>query len=255
MDLFDILKATIRRWYIAAPLILLTAMYSYHVYNSVKPVYYANSIVSVAAPNSSMVFNTADPGAPVPRNGLIEASGTATLVQLTIYGLQDQAVRTKVAAAGGYPGYEVKMLPSADGIQQLPLAMVDVTASDPETAQKTIAAVLQQVPSVVRSIQLDAGVPESLLAKPITATQPGPPTAAVPSRSKAAIVLFLAGTGISVLIAVLADIAIMRRRPQLPEAVNETPSPLASSASPVPAAADDATERTPRREPAPTAAS
>ena len=51
MDLFDVVRSCFRRWYVVLPLLLIAAWFAHDIYTSVKPVYYSNAVVGLAAPN------------------------------------------------------------------------------------------------------------------------------------------------------------------------------------------------------------
>ena len=54
MDLFDVVRSCIRRWYVVLPLLLIVAWYSHQIYASAKPVYYSSAVIGVAPPNTQV---------------------------------------------------------------------------------------------------------------------------------------------------------------------------------------------------------
>ncbi len=48
MDLFDVVRSCLRRWYILIPLLAVTGVYCHQVYTSVLPVYYSQTVIGLA---------------------------------------------------------------------------------------------------------------------------------------------------------------------------------------------------------------
>lgn len=210
MDLFDVVKACFRRWYVVLPLIAISVVSAMQVYKSVQPVYYANAVVGMAPANSQVQF--AAPGSGLPRNGLMEAAGPSFIAQLVVLAMKDPGVVARVVADGGQPNYEVKMFPVLPNSPQLPLLMVEATEPDPASSQKTVQVVSQQVPVVLRQVQAQAGVPDELQVRGISPAPPSPPVAAAPSRTKSGVALILGGVLLSILAAVIVDTVLSRRK-------------------------------------------
>jgi hypothetical protein len=221
MDLFDVIRACIRRWYVAVPLLAVTLLYAYHTYSTVRPVFYAHAIIGVSAPNSQVPWGSG--GQPIPQNGLIAAGGAPLLTQLLVFGLNSVDIINKVASAGGVPNYTVRVFPTGGDLQTaaLPLIMVESTQPDSQTARKTVELVAANANPVLRQIQEQAGVPDSLMVQTIVASPPGPPRAGTPSRTRSSFAMLAAGVGVTVLTASLVDTVILRRRvPRPPRATN-----------------------------------
>jgi hypothetical protein len=213
VDLFDVVRSCFRRWYVVLPLLLITAWFSHHVYASVKPVYYSSAVVGLAPPNTQMQFS--NDGLPVPRNGLLDVGGATLVTNMTVFGLQDPAVRAQVVAGGGKSDFVVRMFPSpvaGNGQEQLPLVMIEAEEVDPISAGKTVELVAAQTDSVLRNLQQQAGVPDDQMAKGLMVSPPSVPLAAVPSRTRSALYLAVVGAAISILIGVVVDVFLMRRR-------------------------------------------
>lgn len=215
MDLFDIVKSCLRRWYVVLPILLITSWLAYGAYTSVRPVYYANTAVTIAPANSYIQF--AGEGKPSPRNGLLEAGGATFITNLAVLGFDD-TVRARVVAAGGQPNFTVRMFPVAAGGQstvqtqvQLPLILIEDTESDPRSATKTVELASQEVQPILDQLQRAAGVPEDQMVKAIPAAAP---TAVMgtPSRGRKVISTVFAGGCIAIVSGVVADVLILRRR-------------------------------------------
>lgn len=209
MDLFDVLRSCIRRWYIVLPLMVISGLYGYHIYSSVKPVFYSNAAVALAPPNSRE-FQKPD-GTPMPLNGLLEQGGGAVMIaNLAVLGLRDPNIVNQVVAAGGSTDYFVRMFPAPPGSPPLPLIMIDSTTSDPGLSVRTVNAAAAQVEPLVVQIQQEAGVPAEQIVRTLIARDASAPQAAVPSRTRSTLFTVGAGVGIAILCGVLFDVAAER---------------------------------------------
>lgn len=210
MDLIDVIRICARRWYVLLPLVLASAGLAYQAYSQAKPVYYTNAVVGLAPPNNR-TWQLPD-GTPTPVNGLLEGGGPNLIANLTILGLKDAAVTARVVEGGGSPAYGVKMFPVAENAPQVPLIMIETTQPTADLSAKTIELVVGQSSSVLKATQQQAGVGEAQMVKPILAAAPAEPKMGTPSRTKASLGIFLGGFGLSVIVTVLVDIAMSRRR-------------------------------------------
>lgn len=206
MDLFDVVRACFRRWYVALPLILVTGWFAMTTYQSVKPVYYTNAVIGLSGPSMQVVY---DPKV-IPHNGLLETGGPALIANLVVLGLRDPEIKARVVDGGGQPNYNTYLFPVPANTPALPLVTVDTTQPDPESATKTVSLVMAQIGSVLESIQRNAGVPDDMMVRPISATPPQTPTPGVPSRTRSTIAIMAGGVGIAVVIAVLFDVVLSR---------------------------------------------
>src|SRR4051812_19705280 len=84
VDLIDVVRASIRRWYILLPLLAITGVIAHNYYVSVKPVYYSQAVVGIAPSNLQTQY-TAD-GTPVFRNGLLDVGGPTLIANLAVLG-------------------------------------------------------------------------------------------------------------------------------------------------------------------------
>lgn len=208
MDLFDVARACLRRWYIVLPLLAIAAWYSHHVYNSVKPEYYSNAVISMSPPSSRVDVRL--DGSPVPRNGLLDVGGAGLVSNLTALGLRDPAVVAQVVAAGGQPNYVARIFPVPTNSPQLPMILIEATEPDPAAAKKTVELVVAQADPTLLALQQQAGVPDEQLLKPFTVSPPSAPVAGMPSRARSTVAVFAAGAGIAIVVAVVIDVLFMR---------------------------------------------
>jgi hypothetical protein len=202
LDLFDLVRICAKRWYIFLPLFLLSTGYAYHAYTSVQPLYYANSVVSIAPPNQRASYSSS----PMEVNGLLEAGGPTLITNLAVIAGSDPGFKLKVAGLGGTTNFTVKNFPQPVGVQvPLPLIMIETTTGDLTTATKTIEIASSQIDGVFRDVQKSAGVADSQLARAIVASPPRT-AKATPSRTRATAGIFFGGLGVSVIASVIADV-------------------------------------------------
>ena len=209
MDLFDVVRACFRRWYVFLPLVAIVAMYSHSVYNAVTPVYYSNAVIGLAPPSARVEYVEA--GVPMSRNGLLDAGGAPLLANLTVFALREPAVVERVAAQGGLGYYGAKIFQVSQTLE-LPLIMIEITAADPALVTKTLNLVLAEADGATRSMQQQARVPNDQMVFPFVASPPIPPMAAMPSRLQSTVSIAVAGAGLTILLSVLIDVILTRRR-------------------------------------------
>jgi hypothetical protein len=248
VDLFDVARGCLRRWYIVLPLLAATAWFSHHVYTSVKPVYYSYAVISMAPPSTRVDVNP--DGSPVPRNGLLDVGGAGLIANLAALGLRDPSVVAQVVAAGGKDDYGARMFPVPANSPQLPMVMIDATEPDAASASKTVELALAQADPTLRTLQQQADVPDDQMLKAFVVSPPSEPAGAMPSRTRSTIAIAAAGTGIAIVIAVVVDVLLLRwkarrqkRRQTSVQAVDE-PGPAVKDPLPH-------TDPSPHRDPLP----
>jgi hypothetical protein len=213
VDLFDVVRSCLRRWYIVLPLLLFVAWYSHHVYTSAKPVYYSNALVGVSLSNTHI--DVPPQGVAVPRNGLVDGGGGTTLLaNMVALNLNSPSAAAQVISAGGEANYTSKMFPVPAGMQQLPMVMIEATEPDPAAASKTVALVVAQTAPTLLKLQQQASVPDDQMATSFVVSPPSVPAAGMPSRTKSTIAVFVAGAGLAILIGVVVDVLLMRWKPR-----------------------------------------
>lgn len=206
MDLFDVARSCLRRWYLLLPMLLVVGWYVYSAYTTVVPVYYANTVIGLAPPNARVEH--VDTGVPLPRNGLLDAGGATFIANMTAMGLQQQSVVDRVVAGGGLPDYYAKMLQVPPTIPQPPLIMVEITSAKREEVTRTLELVIKQAEDTLKSLQQQARVPADQMVGMFVVLPPTAPTATMPSRMKSTITIFVAGAGLALLVTVLADVLL-----------------------------------------------
>lgn len=250
MDLFDVVRSCARRWYVLLPLLLIVGVYSHSVYSSVKPVYFASTVLGLAPPSNRV--EQATPGYGIPRNGLLDIGGATLVANLASVGLRQPAVIHKVVEAGGLPSYVAYLMPSPGG-GQLPLISVDVTNADKEAVSRTLEIVIAQADETLKDLQRQARVPDDQMVTTFVVSPPSTPAAGMPSRTRSTIAVFVAGFGLSVLVTVLADVLLTRRRQRKDALRDESPADEPGPAS-EPADTPESTAAEPADTPESTAA-
>jgi hypothetical protein len=192
------------------PLLLVTAWYGHQVYAAVKPVYYSQAVVGLAPP--SFRVDTAAAGQPVPRNGLLDIGGAPLLANMSALALREPTIVNRVVAGGGRSDYTARLFPVPPTAPPIPLVMIENTAPDPESASKTLELVTDEMSPALERIQKQANVPPEMMVDSFVVTPPTEPVAAMPTRTRSTASIIVAGTGLTVLISVLADVVLMRRR-------------------------------------------
>jgi hypothetical protein len=227
VDLFDVVRSCFRRWYVLFPLLLITAWFCYQSYSSAKPVYYASAVLGLAPPNSRVEH--VDAGVALPRNGLLDAGGANFIANMTSLGLQQPQVVDRVVAGGGLPDYSAKMFPVPPTIPQPPLIYIEITGPDSRAVSTTLELVIPQAELTLKTLQQQARVPGDQMVGMFVVSPPITPVPGMPSRTKSTITMFVAGTGLAVLLTVLADVTLTHfksRRKQRRQAQSEAaPAP------------------------------
>jgi hypothetical protein len=208
MDSFTLKQSCVRRWYVIVPLLLMTAWYSHHFYGTVQPVYSAKTLIGLTAP-SFRAGQTA-PGAEIPRNGLLDVGGAGLIANQVALRLRGPSVVDRVVAAGGVPWYVVSLLPGTR--EQLPIIVIQGTASKPTQVTTTLEVLIAQSAVTLRTLQQQAQVQEDRMVTPFVVLPPSTPSAANPTRVRSTFERFLAGVGVSILLTVLVDVLLARRK-------------------------------------------
>jgi hypothetical protein len=235
VDLIDVIKSCLRRWYFLLPLLLMVVWYSHSIYSAAKPVYYANTVIGLAPP--SVQVDDTQAGVPRPRNGLLDVGGAQLIANMTALGLGQATVVDRVAAGGGLPDYTAKMFPTPAGSQPLALIMVEITAAGPADASKTLDLVIQQAEVTVRNLQQQAKVPDDQMVAAFVVAPPSPPGAVMPSRTRSTISIFAAGAALSVVLTVLIDVMLIRRKSRVERRRAQAAAAAAAAAAAGPEAA------------------
>jgi hypothetical protein len=210
LDLFDVARSCARRWYVFLPLLLIVGLYSYHEYSGVKPVYYGNAVIGLTPPSTKM-YNPPQ-GVSLPRNGLLDIGGADLLANMAAVGLREPSAVDRVVAGGGVPWYVSRLFPVPNGNTTLPMIMIEATAADQAAVTRTLELVIAQADVSLRTLQQQAQIPETEMVTPFVVSPPSTPTAGMPTRTRSTAAIFIAGAGLVVLLTLIVDILLLRRK-------------------------------------------
>lgn len=172
MDLLDLIKLTVRRWYVTAPVIALTIAAAVGVGATIRPEYHTSVAIVLVPPTVAAPVPVAGasvrPGNPWPRIG---EDAMAQAVQIAV---SAHDARGRVRAAGGDPDYEVESVPRSS------ILRIEVAATAPATALATVDAVTELVHDEVADRQARYG---STPGEQITTQVLDPGRTVTPSRS------------------------------------------------------------------------
>jgi hypothetical protein len=232
VDMFDVARSCVRRWYVFLPLVLIVGWFSYSTYSQVKPVYYSYAVIGVAPP--SVRVDDVGPGIPLPRNGLLDIGGATLIANMASVALHDPAVVDRVVAAGGQADYVAKMFPVTGNMPQLPIIMIEETNQNPAAVTTTLEAVTAQAGVTLRTLQQNAKVPEDQMVQPLIVTPPAAPSVGMPSRTKTTVAIFGAGVALSVVVTVLVDVLLTRRKAHVLKRRAASSEPIAEGPAALP---------------------
>nr|MDT0658336.1 hypothetical protein [Micromonospora sp. DSM 115978] len=132
MDIFDLVKLMLRRWYATVPVVLATAVAAYAVGSSIQPEYQTTVAVMLVPPTVSAVAPA--PGeSPQPGNPWLQI-GEGAMAQAVQISTSAHDARSRVAAAGGDPNYEVDLVPRSS------ILTVEIAAATRDQALATVDA-------------------------------------------------------------------------------------------------------------------
>ncbi|MGV9712246.1 hypothetical protein ACWDTI_16475 [Gordonia sp. NPDC003424] len=202
MDLFDAARACRRRWYVVVPLLLVTIVATGIAYLSATTVYQATAVVGVSP----------SPITGSEGNGILNNGGTQLLANLTNLGLQEPDVVHRIVTESGAKSFKCEVYAVPGG--QLPLVSMTSTADDPQTAIRTLDIATKEATTVLDRVQADAQIPETAFAVVYGVSAQEKATALTPGRSRLTAGLLAVGFFFSVVITILFDVAMMRRKRQ-----------------------------------------
>ncbi|MFY1672966.1 hypothetical protein ACN27G_23890 [Plantactinospora sp. WMMB334] len=238
MDLLDLLKLMFRRWYVSAPIVVVTLGAALAFGVAIQPEYKTEVAILLVPPTT-----TAAPepdAAPRPGNPWLRI-GENAMAQAVQISTSAHDARTRIAAAGGDPDYEVGLVTRSS------ILTVAVTAASEESARKTVEAVTQLIHDDVAGRQAPY---QPNPGEQITTEVLDPGLNIVPSRSnvlRAQVVIVAIGMLLAAVAAVVHDALVRRRASAQLGRRRDARTPMAWNAGQAPV-------RTPRPAPAVTPA-
>jgi hypothetical protein len=147
VDFWDLTKLVFRRWYVALPLLAVTAALTVWTTVTVKPDYKATAYVQLIPPaEASVASNVAELRNPWLDLGLggLDTAATYTVVDKTFLNqLKEEGLSDNVVITAGYPA---------------PIATIEVIASSQQVAGLTTDRVVEHFDQTVKALQSDYGV-------------------------------------------------------------------------------------------------
>ncbi|MBE7191236.1 MAG: hypothetical protein INR66_01985 [Gordonia polyisoprenivorans] len=207
MDLFDVLRACARRWFVFIPLIAIAVLVAYNNYSKVTPVFFGNVSVGLTAPSTKTQQTSSTGSVQVNSNGLVDAGGVSYLATLVSTAMDEPSTRQAVRAAGGTLNYNTKLFTAPVGTQ-IPILVIDASGPSARAVQETLRAAVAQAEPIAQSVQSDAGVPAANQYRALTPSEIPTPGGGYPSRTRQALATVLGGILLSVVVTVAADAAI-----------------------------------------------
>jgi hypothetical protein len=199
----QLLRSSLRRWYVVVLGLLLTGGLTYYVYSQSEPTYEISG-TAVLLPGSSTV--------PEGGNGFLYLGGLNPALEVLMRSANSDATVTEIL--GDDPGstsYTVERDLDASG----PIVLVTATSDTEGEARSTLRAVLDILPERLATLQTDVAVPDAARMSVLDLAVDQEPTALTSDRTRA--VLAVAGVGIvaTLLLTALVDgllLSIARRR-------------------------------------------
>jgi uncharacterized protein involved in exopolysaccharide biosynthesis len=199
----QLLRSSLRRWYVVVLGLLLTGGLTYYVYSQIEPTYEISG-TAVLLPGSSTV--------PEGGNGFLYLGGLNPALEVLMRSANSDATVTEIL--GDDPGstsYTVVRDLDASG----PIVLVTATSDTEAEARSTLRAVLDILPERLATLQTDVAVPDAARMSVLDLAVDEEPTALTSARTRA--VLAVAGVGIvaTLLLTALVDgllLSLARRR-------------------------------------------
>jgi capsular polysaccharide biosynthesis protein len=142
VDFWDLTKLLVRRWYVAVPLLLLTAVGAVGLAATIKPDYIADSYITMVPPNASNSSTT------TVRNPWLQ-TGLMTLGSAAIYSTQDASVVERMVKQGFSDNFTLAF----DG--NSPIIKIEVTAVSKAQAKGTAEEVADLFSQSVKTLQAE----------------------------------------------------------------------------------------------------
>lgn len=202
MDFWDLTKLLFRRWYVAVPLLLLSAAGTVYAGVIIKPNYVATSYVQLVPP--AVTPKQSDGKTAQPRNPWLDL-GVSSLGKATILTVQDQKVVKQLEKAGFSDTFTLTL------DSTLPIVTFEVIAGSEQQASRTNEELVKRFDAGVAALQADYGPAKDQV---ITARRLDLGTNITESTSKvkrAIVAIGAVSLLFSIAVTVIFD-AVMRRR-------------------------------------------
>ncbi|MGH9151305.1 MAG: hypothetical protein ACRD03_02635, partial [Acidimicrobiales bacterium] len=190
MDLLDLVRIAIRRWYVAVPAVFLVVVAAFAARASVELTYKSTGSLLLFAPRESTVS----------KNRLLGFNSLAVPAAVSARVVGDAATREKLRDLGASEDYEVGLDPS----NPAPLVIAVATGGF-EQAPMTVDLVLKEVSADLQQRQEALGAPPETWITTDVVTPPTRPAAETGSRTRTFLSVLVLGMGVAALVTVAVD--------------------------------------------------
>lgn len=206
MDVSTVVRACLRCWYVVAVVLAGTAYLASGFYQQAQPEYSVSASVLVVPSSGLQAVRAPDsPTGGSSTNPFGSGNGSSTLANALSQSLGSIRVQTAVVP----PGAGLAATWDTEASSAVALRTVGLTAAEAETAMTTVLSGLDQV---LADVQTRAGAtPDQLYVTSVLA-EPDFPQETFPDRLRTVVATMLAGTVFAVVLAVLLDGVLARRR-------------------------------------------
>ncbi|WP_028471909.1 hypothetical protein [Nocardioides alkalitolerans] len=199
MDLKDLARSALRRWYVLLVCLLLTAAGALGIARSMPASYDVSSSILLLPPASSV----GDEG-----NPYLYLSGLGQAVDVLVTRLTSDAVAQPVLER--HPG--VTLTVERDVSTTGPIILVSASGPDAADGESTVAEVVAALPGQLADLQSALDVPDGSVITSTVLTAPEDAAPNTKARTRAATAVVGAGLVLSVLVTALADRVLLDRR-------------------------------------------
>lgn len=204
MDLFTVLGACLRRWYVTVPIVAVAGYLALQAYEAV-PSEYTSSVSIVVLPSNAPEPLDGEPEIPTPDNPYVGSGGPRFAAAVLARNINTDGYRQLVGLADA-PDITFK----ASANQQQPIISIDAFAPTPEAVLSTLDAVAGQAELVLRQFQTDAGAPEDKLYRIAPAVPADRVEDVTPSRFRTAGAIGVMGIALAGLMGTSVDVLARR---------------------------------------------
>ncbi len=196
MDLWDVLRVLLRRWWVTAPMLLLSLAVAVLALLTVPPIYRADATIAVLPPQTR---TDQRPG----QATLVNPFTTETLAEFVSTSLSRPEIKRQLEASGLSADYQLTT-------QGIDLTVIDISVSADDS--QTVAATLKRLIDMVElGFAKDQGNLTSVASITISVIDAGEKITAVHTVSKRTmIVIFLVGVLVTIAVTLAVD-ALIRR--------------------------------------------
>lgn len=193
MDVLLAMKAAVRRWYVAVPMLLLTVgVAAFSFFNSVSAWQTSGSLL-ILAPLA-------------PSNTATDNGGTRLLAALLADNFNSDIVQAGLKAKGATGVFQAK------ASNELPLVSVAVEANSADVAAGTLKIVLDNGDAVLADLQRRIGTNPADYYRSARSVEDSAPTFSASSRLVGAIGILVGGAAVTVLLSAVIDGLLTRRQ-------------------------------------------